>query len=104
MSMSSNASGKSSPAEKCPACGAQTALRIIYGYPSPELLLDARQGRVALGGCVTTVWKLNGKEITFDPDWRCGDCAHKWQDEANKLSPEEMRAWISRYSQSPTPE
>ena len=64
-----------STATKCPACGAFSALAIIYGYPSAELLSKAKQGLVALGGCVTTVWEVNDKEVTFDPDWRCGVAA-----------------------------
>lgn len=84
--------------DRCPSCAVQAGLRIVYGYPSSDLLLDARQGRVALGGCVTTVWEVNGKEITFDPDWRCGECAHTWQDEAKVISAEDMRALLSKYS------
>jgi hypothetical protein len=92
-----------STAPKCPACGAFAALAIIYGYPSAELLSKARQGLVALDGCVMTVWEVNGKEITLDPDWRCGVCAYSWQDEANVISDKDRRALLSKYSQSRSP-
>lgn len=36
----------------CPACGSTNAVRIVYGYPDPELSEAAGRGEVALGGCV----------------------------------------------------
>ena len=51
--------------EKCPACGSEKILDIAYGYPSPEAVMAADDGEIALGGC--------NKEDD-DPDWQCGDC------------------------------
>jgi hypothetical protein len=37
----------------CPNCGGPlTRVRIVYGYPSPELEARAMRGEVVLGGCV----------------------------------------------------
>jgi hypothetical protein len=41
-------------AKRCPRCGSQHVVKIVYGYPSREMFEDAREGRIALGGC--TVW------------------------------------------------
>jgi hypothetical protein len=95
MSKKKQLDSKSSTAQKCPICGAFAAIPIVYGYPSPKLLLKGSQGQVALGGCITMVWELDGKDICFDPDWRCTACTHKWQDEANRVSDEDRRAFIS---------
>ena len=54
----------------CPSCGTSEVLRIVYGLPDHELAEQARQGKVALGGCVIT-----GE----DPEWRCGRCGHEWE-------------------------
>jgi hypothetical protein len=37
---------------RCPRCGSEEVIRILYGAPGPDLLEDARSGRVALGGDV----------------------------------------------------
>ena len=36
---------------RCPNCGAHSVVRIIYGYPGPELFERAERGEVMLGGC-----------------------------------------------------
>ena len=36
----------------CPKCGkAENVVKIVFGYPSPELMQHAKDGMVALGGC-----------------------------------------------------
>ena len=36
----------------CPQCGkADSVVKIVFGYPSPELMQHAKDGKVALGGC-----------------------------------------------------
>ena len=51
----------------CPACNRRVRpLRIVFGYPAPELFAAADRGEVALGGCVVT---------GDDPTHRCPDCA-----------------------------
>ena len=49
----------------CPACGSTDAIRIAYGYPTPETFEAADRGEVDLGGCVV------GPE---SPDYECGNC------------------------------
>jgi predicted RNA-binding Zn-ribbon protein involved in translation (DUF1610 family) len=53
----------------CPSCGEDEVLRIQYGYPSPELIEDARRGEVELGGCCIS---------DENPVWRCRTCGHEW--------------------------
>lgn len=36
---------------RCARCGKHEAKRVVYGYPSPELLEEATRGEVVLGGC-----------------------------------------------------
>ena len=43
------------------------ALEVAYGLPAPELIEQARQGLVALGGC-----------IPGGPEHRCGVCGLEW--------------------------
>lgn len=50
---------------KCPACGSREVVRIVYGYPGPELVQDAESGKVTLGGCCVS---------GFDPSWQCLEC------------------------------
>jgi hypothetical protein len=56
----------------CPRCGSPRSVRIVYGYPAPELLEQARGGGVSLGGCVLT---------GDDPTRQCRACAHRWSPE-----------------------
>ena len=53
----------------CPDCGAPM-VRIVYGYPSPELFGQSARGEVALGGCV-----ISG--FGDDPTHRCQQ-GHEW--------------------------
>ena len=53
----------------CPKCGATDPLEIIYGLPSAEMSEAAKNGVIALGGCI------------IDPDspaYRCRNesCGH----------------------------
>lgn len=41
----------SSAGRACPQCQLP-AVRIIYGYPTPELSQEAKRGSISLGGCV----------------------------------------------------
>jgi rubrerythrin len=50
----------------CPRCRAEIVpVPIVYGYPSPELFLEADAGKVKLGGCIV------GDE---SPDFACPAC------------------------------
>jgi hypothetical protein len=69
------ASGPSEPGGErrsrrvCPRCGSRDSVRIVFGYPSPELFEEARQGKVALGGCLIDV---------DNPTRECRACEHRW--------------------------
>jgi hypothetical protein len=56
---------------RCPRCGSEEVIRILYGTPGPDLLEDARTGRVALGGDV--FWPEA-------PEWLCVACGHEWRE------------------------
>jgi len=49
---------------KCPHCGGKV-IEVIYGFPRPELVEEARQGDIALGGCVIS---------EDNPSHRCTVC------------------------------
>lgn len=83
---------------------ARAIVPIAYGCPRPEQLEEALLGRVSLGGCITRVFEVNGKEISFDPDWHCSSCEHKWQDESKKATVEESRDFIAAYSNQAYPQ
>lgn len=54
---------------RCPFCGSDEVLPILYGLPGPEMMKEAEAGRIALGGCC------------IDPDYptaRCQKCSHEW--------------------------
>ena len=58
---------------RCPRCGSDEVIRILYGTPSPELLEEARAGRVALGAV-----------MCFGPKHRSGCALHVSTSGANK--------------------
>ena len=61
-------------AERCPRCQSDEVLRIAYGMPSEEMVLESIAGRVAFGGCL--VWPEA-------PERTCRACGHEWRsDEA----------------------
>ena len=35
----------------CPRCGSFDVVPILYGYPMPEAMAAAEEGKIALGGC-----------------------------------------------------
>jgi hypothetical protein len=35
----------------CPKCGSLDVVPILYGYPLPEAMAAADEGKIALGGC-----------------------------------------------------
>ena len=51
----------------CPACGSVDVVRIVYGFPSPDILADAEAGKIHVGGCV-----VDGEE----PHLHCKACEH----------------------------
>ena len=63
---------------RCPRCGSEEVIRILYGAPGPDLLEDARTGRVALGGDV--FWPEA-------PEWLCVACDHEWREGEEESGP-----------------
>ena len=57
-------------ATRCPRCGSEDVLPIVYGYPGPELDEESLAGRVVLGGC------LVGPD---SPEFHCKVCEHDWR-------------------------
>jgi len=54
---------------KCPQCQSDSSLQIIYGLPTTDLFLKAKQGKVFLGG-----WRFRPKNR------HCTDCGYDWVD------------------------
>lgn len=61
---------------------------ILYGYPLPEMIAEAEEKRIVLGGCL------------IDPDnpsWSCNDCGLKWgKIEVFKDNGNKNRKWHNR--------
>lgn len=54
---------------RCPQCGSEDVIGIVYGYPTEETLERAKAGEVRLGGCVVDY---------CDPNRYCKNCGHEW--------------------------
>jgi hypothetical protein len=63
---------------RCPRCISDEVIRILYGTPTPDLLEEARAGRVALGADV--FWPEA-------PEWLCVGCAHQWREQEEESGP-----------------
>lgn len=57
----------------CPRCQSTDIVPIVYGLPGPELLDEARAGKIALGGCCID---------QGSSDYQCRACGRSWQTEA----------------------
>ena len=44
-------------------------MRIVFGYPGPDLGAKAEKGEVFLGGCLPYL---------VDPAWHCRSCDFEW--------------------------
>lgn len=58
--------------KQCPHCGSRSSIKIVYGYPSPELFNEAEAGKVKLGGCCI---------YQGSPEYFCKECEHGWNRE-----------------------
>jgi len=58
-------------AQKCPLCGVQEMIPVIYGYAPFDLLLRAEKGEVFLGG--TSIEE-------GQPQWKCNNCGRFFVD------------------------
>jgi hypothetical protein len=59
---------------KCPHCQSDAGLQIVYGPPTADLFLEARQGKLVLGG------KPLGRD-----NRHCSDCGYDWKDAQTSL-------------------
>lgn len=50
---------------RCAKCGRRERKRVVFGYPSPELIEQAQRGEVVLGGCELP---------PTTPTWWCEEC------------------------------
>lgn len=64
--------GFSKKKKRCPKCGSRETVRIVYGFPAPELVEEAQRGKVELGGCCMT---------PDQPERRCKSCGYSWRAE-----------------------
>jgi len=60
---------KGPPSRICSQCKADDAKPIVYGYPGSEAGEAADQGKLILGGCLTS---------DDDAHWQCSACGHRW--------------------------
>ena len=58
---------------KCPKCGSEETVPILWGYPAPDcmekVLAAACRGEIELGGCLVT---------GNDPTDHCKNCGHEF--------------------------
>ena len=66
------AAARVNKSSRCPNCGEQQLVPIVYGYPGDFLMQLSLQGTVELGGCIVSA---------DDPSFRCRHCHHDvWRD------------------------
>lgn len=58
---------------KCPYCLSTDTVRIVYGFPSAELVEQAEREEVALGGCIVS---------DNDPNRTCNTCGESFSTRA----------------------
>jgi len=54
---------------KCPECGSEKTVVIIYGIPGHGLLTNSQKGEFIIGGCKTT---------PEAPRYHCKRCKNEW--------------------------
>ena len=54
---------------KCPKCGSNNTVPIVYGMPPYELFEKEEIHEVILGGCIVH---------DDSPSWHCKDCENYW--------------------------
>ncbi len=63
---------------RCPNCGEQALVHLVYGFPNGWLIPQADEGEVALGGCVIT-----GDDLRY----RCRKCESEvWRNGRHALA------------------
>lgn len=65
---------------KCPRCGKERVIPIVYGLPSDEAFKQKEKGNIRLGGrCVSGFVNEKGELVSSDPRWYCKDCEWEWR-------------------------
>jgi hypothetical protein len=60
--------------KRCPRCGSDDVLPIVYGLPSRQMFEDARDGRIILGGEASASAVFIGQS----PAYGCDVCDYRW--------------------------
>lgn len=55
---------------RCPSCGSERTVPIVYSLPSADVERRAQEGEVVLGGCIVE---------DDQPDRACLDCRAEWR-------------------------
>ena len=56
----------------CPYCNSKDVAKIVYGYPSGDMIMQEAVGKIKLGGCIIT---------GIDPEYFCNNCEREWDKE-----------------------
>jgi len=54
---------------KCPKCGMNSGISIMYGLPTNIGFRSISRGEVSTGGCCVD---------PYNPTWACKECGHEW--------------------------
>lgn len=57
----------------CPFCNSKDVAKIIYGYPSGDMIMSEATGKVKLGGCLIC--------MDYSPEYHCNNCENQWDKE-----------------------
>ncbi len=58
---------------QCPACSSTAVVPVVYGAPTPEIMMLCVQGRAWPGGAMQHLLSRGA------PTWRCPGCSHQWR-------------------------
>jgi hypothetical protein len=56
--------------KECPKCGSLNVIKIVYGPPTNQMILSAKEDKIKLGGC-----SISGSA----PKFHCKDCKNEWR-------------------------
>jgi len=74
--------------EHCPHCRSHNFVRIVYGLPTEETTVRAKEGEFVLGGCTLG-----------EASWYCRSCGQRWPKE--RLWPTDEDALVLRLGPPP---
>ncbi len=57
------------PRHKCPECGRNTVVEVVWGYPDPRAMQAETEGKLVLAGC-----------LPCREDWKCTQCGASFTD------------------------